>query len=391
MEDNQKTRQDNLSLLVVLFISIRLVVNASYRMIYPFLRAFASGIGISVQTASLPLTGRSLAGAFAPLLAPFADRYGRKKGMLLGLALFSLGVGLVGIWPSFPAFSAALILTNLGNLVFVPSMQAYLGDRVAFQRRGRILALTELAWSLSFILLVPLAGLLVARLGWAAPFWVLAGLGILSFGFLAWKVPGDHSHRSTQTGALWHSLRQVFASPDARTALLFGLSITLANELVNFVFGVWMSDAFGLQIAALGLAAMVIGAAELSGEAATVMLVDRVGKKRAVRVGVIFTSLAALTLPVMGQTLWGALAGLFLFYLGFEFTLVSFIPLMTEVLPEARATLMATNLAANSLGRAIGAQAGFWLYTIGFGANAFVALLVNGLALLLLSRLKLKE
>lgn len=310
--------------------------------------------------------------------------------MLLGLALFSLGVGLVGIWPSFPSFSAALILTNLGNLVFVPSMQAYLGDRVAFQQRGRILALTELAWSLSFILLVPLAGLLVARLGWAAPFIVLAGLGISSFGFLAWKVPGDHLQHAAQ-GALWQSLRQVFASANARTALLFGLAITLANELVNFVFGVWMSDAFGLQIAALGLAAVVIGIAELSGEAATAMLVDRIGKKRAVRFGVIFTSLAALTLPLLGQTLWGALTGLFLFYLGFEFTLVSFIPLMTEVLPEARATLMATNLAANSLGRAIGAQAGFGLYSIGFGANAFVALLINGLALLLLSRLKLKE
>jgi predicted MFS family arabinose efflux permease len=152
-----------------------------------------------------------------------------------------------------------------------------------------------------------------------------------------------------------------------------------------------MSDVFGLQIAALGFTAIVIGAAELCGEALSAGLVDRIGKKQAVRAGVIFTSLASLLLPFIGQSLWGAMAGLFLFYLGFEFTLVCFIPLMTEVLPEARASLMATNLAANSLGRAVGAQAGFWLYSIGFGANALVALLVNGLALFLLSRLRIDE
>jgi predicted MFS family arabinose efflux permease len=65
--------------------------------------------------------------------------------------------------------------------------------------------------------------------------------------------------------------------------------------------------------------------------------------------------------------------------------------MMTEVLPQARATLMATNLAASSLGRALGAIAGPWLYLMGFGANALVALGINGLALLALSRVHVDE
>jgi len=167
--------------------------------------------------------------------------------------------------------------------------------------------------------------------------------------------------------------------------------ITLANEVVNLIFGVWIGDTFQLEIATLGLAATVIGLAELGGEGATAALVDRIGKKRAVRGGIIFTSLAALGLPLLGQSLPGALVGLFLFYLGFEFTIVSYIPLMTEVLPEARATLMAANLAAFSLGRALGALAGPWLYATGFGANALAALAFNGLALLALSRVRVEE
>lgn len=373
---------------LLLFISSRLVMNTAYRMIYPFLSVFAAGMGISLQTAVLPLTGRSLVGALGPLLAPVADRYGRKTGMLLGLGLFSLGVGLVAAWPTFPAFFLALVLGNLGNMVFLPAMQAYLGDRIPYERRGRTLALTEMSWSISFILLVPLAGLLIGRLGWPTPFWLLLGGGLLSLILIAWRVPRDRPHVTPQGNAIWHNLRRVVTSPSPRLALLFSFAITTANEVVNLVFGAWMGDAFHLEIAVLGLAATVIGIAELSGESATALLVDRIGKKRAVRAGLVITSLAALSLPVLGGSLVGALAGLFLFYLGFEFTLVSFIPMMTEVLPEARATLMSVNLTAFSLGRALGALLGSWLFTFGFGANALAALLLNALAMLALSRLR---
>lgn len=366
-------------------------MNTAYRMIYPFLSVFAAGMGIPLQTAVLPLTGRSLVGALGPLLAPVADRYGRKTGMLLGLGLFSLGVGLVAAWPTFPAFFLGLLLGNLGNMVFLPAMQAYLGDRIPYERRGRTLALTEMSWSISFILLVPLAGVLISRLGWPAPFWLMLGGGLLSLILIAWRVPHDRPHSTAQGNAIWHNLRQVAASPSARLALLLSFTITTANEVVNLIFGAWMGDAFHLEIAALGLAATVIGIAELSGESATALLVDRVGKKRAVRAGLIITSLAALSLPVLGGSLVGALAGLFLFYLGFEFTLVSFIPMMTEVLPEARATLMSVNLTAFSLGRALGALLGSWLFTYGFGANALAALLLNILAMLALSRLRAAE
>ncbi len=374
--------------LVALFVVVRTGINASYRMIYPFLKAFASGMGIPLQAAAIPLTGRSLVGMAGPLLAPVADRYGRKVGMLFGLAIFCLGVGLVAVWPTFPVFMLALTLANLGNQIFLPAVQAYLGDRIAYERRGRVLAITEMSWSLSFILLVPLAGLLIARIGWPAPFYLLAGFGLLALVLVAWLVPKDEPHPGAGENALWHNLIKVISNPQARMALSFTLAITVANEVVNLIFGVWMNDTFHLEITSLGLAATVIGLAELSGESATAALVDRIGKKRAVRAGVILTSLAALALPWLGRSLPGALLGLFLFYLGFEFTLVSYIPLMTEVLPQARATLMAANLASSSLGRALGALIGPALFALGFGANSLFALALNGLSLLIISRVR---
>jgi predicted MFS family arabinose efflux permease len=81
--------------------------------------------------------------------------------------------------------------------------------------------------------------------------------------------------------------------------------------------------------------------------------------------GLGLNSLTALALPFLGVNLLGAVAGLFLFYITFEFTLVSSLPLMTEVLPSARATIMAANAASLSLGRAVGAGLASPMYSFG--------------------------
>jgi len=166
------------------------------------------------------------------------------------------------------------------------------------------------------------------------------------------------------------------------------LLLSIANEVINLVFGVWMEDSFGLKIAALGAASAVIGFSELGGEGLTAALVDRIGKTRAVTIGLIVNCAAALALPLVGRSVPGALAGLFFFYLSFEFTIVSSIPIMSEVVPSARATLMASYGAALSLGRTGGALLATPLYRLGFGWSCLAAVAFNLLALVALNRLR---
>jgi predicted MFS family arabinose efflux permease len=89
--------------------------------------------------------------------------------------------------------------------------------------------------------------------------------------------------------------------------------------------------------------------------------------------GISANMLISLALPLFARTLAGALAGLFLFYFTFEFSVVSVIPLMTELVPEARATMMAGNAAAFSLGRALGSLLGPALYAYGLLAASGIA------------------
>ncbi len=387
-----RTKKPSLAFQVMLFTLTRLVLNTSLRMVYPFLSLFQSGLGVGLAEFSALFTARSLVGGLGPLLAPLADRRGRKVSILLGIGLFVVGAVFILIWPTFPMFFASSLLMVLAYQVYLPAMQAYLGDRVEYTRRGRVMGITELSWSASFILGVPLVGWLLSRTGnWLSPFPLLAGLGLVALVTLVVYIPADGAGRvESSASAAKLNFGKLFTTPNVVLGLLMGLCMTTANESVNLVFGLWMEDAFQFKLAALGAAAIVLGLAELGGEGVSAGWVDRMGKEKAVRIGLWVNILAALALVLLGRSVTGALAGLFLFYLSFEFALVSALPMMSEALPELRATVMASTIASFALGRAVGALMGPFLYTtFGFQANAGFALGINILALFLLSRIRL--
>lgn len=364
-------------------------------MVYPFLPVFARALGVDLETMSLALSARSASGALGPLLAPFTDRRGRRFGLSLGLGLFAAGAMLAFAGPQFLIFTVALVLMTMGKYVIDPSILAHLSDIVPYERRGRALALTELSWSLAFILGVPAAGFLIARLGWRSPFLALAVLGLIGL-ILVRTVPAggvsaaNGGGGTAPAGGAGHgaSYKAVFRSPAALAGIAMVLAVSMSNELVNFVFGVWLEDSFGLKLAALGATAAAIGIAEFGGEGLVVTTVDRLGKTKALMIGLAANALATLALPLAGRSVGTAVAGLALFYLTFEYTVVSMLPVMSEILPQARATLLAFYAASFSVGRAFGSLASPPLYGLGFTAVALAAAGLNAAAFVFLLRLR---
>jgi len=384
----QAQRPPSLPSQLLVFTVARTVVNSGYRMVYPFLPVIARGLGVELSDLALAVTARSSLGLASPFLGSFADVVGRRRTMIFGLLLYSASLMIVGLWPTLPALFASLILAAAGKLILDPAVGAYLGDRVPYSRRGLAMALSEVSWSGAFLLGVPMAGWLIARAGWNKPFLLFALLALGSAALVRVIVPKEESQAHIQP-FLRTSFRLVLANRAALAGLAVGLLISTSNELVNIVFGAWLEGGFGLQVAALGAASAVIGAAELSGEGLVAGLVDRLGKKRAVALGITANAAACLALEPLGRTLPGALAGLFLFYITFEFALVSGIPLMSELVPGARATVLAGNMGSHSAGRAVGALIGPALFAGGLlagglSANAGVAAALDAAALVLL-------
>jgi predicted MFS family arabinose efflux permease len=158
--------------------------------------------------------------------------------------------------------------------------------------------------------------------------------------------------------------------------------VSTANDNLFVVYGAWLEHRFSLSIVALGFGTATIGIAELAGETMTAALADRLGLKRSLLGGLVVCIICYGILPYLGQTLGLALVGLFLIFLSFEFMIVTGMSLFTELLPHARATMMASYLATGGIGRVVGALIGgpIWLAG-GITATSLVSAIISGVAL----------
>ena len=369
----------------------RTVLNTSHRMVYPFLPAFARGLGVPLESLTLMVTARSAAAFFSPFIASFSDRRGRRAAMLASMLLFTAAMALVSLWPTYLGLFVGVLLALIAKTLFDPATQAFLGDRVPYARRGLAVALSEVSWSAAYLIGIPALGWLIARSGWNAPFLSLALLGAGSVLLIRLALPGSSSATASgpvravvQMGSerggvklVYELLRRLLARPSALATVIIGVFISLANENVNIVYGVWMESAFGLQVAALAAATAVIGLSELAGEGLVAWLSDTLGKRTALFGGLILSAAACLALPLMARNLTFALIGLFFYYITFEFTVVAILPLLTEQMPEARATFLATNAASHASGRVLGALLGPWLFQHGFLWNGLAGVVFN--------------
>ncbi len=381
---SQSSSKPGIGVQIAAFTLTRIALNTGFRMIYPFLPTFARGMGISLETAALAVTARSALGFLSPVLGSTADTRGRKAAMILGLALFAAGGFVIGLWPHFAGFLIGVVLIGTGKIIFDPAMHAFLGDRVSYERRGLAIALAEMSWSGAFLIGVPLAGWLIARTTWWLPFPALGALAVMAI-MLLWRIlPDDRPASHIARPSLRESIRTIAGHPAALAGLSVGMLISVANEVVNIIFGAWLESSFGLAVAALGAATAAIGVAELAGEGLVAMLADRLGKRRSVAIGIGVNMAASLALPLIGQTTIGALVGLFLLFISFEYALVSSIPLISELMPGARGTLLAANIAGLSAGRVAGTLIGPALFASGLLTNSLTAVVFNGLALAVL-------
>ena len=94
------------------------------------------------------------------------DRFGARGILITGLTLFSLGIGLVGVWPSYPVLLLLMVVAGLGNSVFHPADYAILSAAVDGRRMGRAFSIHTFGGYAGFALAPPVIVGLTALVGW---------------------------------------------------------------------------------------------------------------------------------------------------------------------------------------------------------------------------------
>ena len=354
-------------------------MNTAFRFVYPFLPAIARGLGVPLEAAGLLVSARWVAGLATPgIQRTVGHGEARRRLIVTGCLLFIAGAGVTALTGVYVGALLGFALIGLAKPSYDIASQAYIADRVPYQHRARYLAVFELTWALSLLVGAPLTGWLIARGEWTTPFWVFGALTVVALLLVPRFVDPDLPAvaTSTQRGRFGSSAVAFLAV----TALF-----TLGAETMFVVFGAWLEGSFALTLAALGSAAVLIGFAELAGEGATFAFTDRIGKRRSVLIGLMVSAIGFAMLVPTGNSLGIGLAFLALGLFGFEFTIVSSIPLATELEPTTRARYLAWTVVAMATGRGIGAALGPMLFgSLGLAGPAIAAVAANMLAAVVL-------
>lgn len=345
----------------------RLVLNTARRFPYTFALVLSRSLAVPFTAITSLIAVNQATSILGMVFGPIADRFGYRTMMLAGMALLISGMFAAGALPFYAVILMALFLAGLGKSIFDPALQAYVGERVPYERRGMAIGLLEFSWAGSTLAGIPVIGLLIDRFGWRSPFLVLGGVGLLTMLALVILIPNEKgpSIIGETPGGILKSWHRVGKERAALGVLGFAFLVNAANDNLFVVYGAWLEGAFSLSIVALGVGTIVIGLAELLGESLTATLADRIGLKQSVAMGLIFCILSYVILPFLEHSLTFALTGLFWVFLTFEFSIVSCLSLCTELLPGSRATMMASLIAAAGLGRVVGAVLGGFIWERG--------------------------
>lgn len=357
----------------------RLVMNTAYRFVYPFLPVIARGLGVPLEQAAYLVSVRHIAGLGTPVVTRVVGRGERRHRLIVtGMLLFVAGSAVTAATSAYVGALIGFALIGLAKPVFDVSSQAYVADRVPYERRARYLSVFEFTWAGALLVGAPATGWLISRTDWATPFGVFGALTVVALLLVPRFIDADHPVSEAP-----HS-RERFNRSGFAFLVVAGF-FALASEMIIVVFGAWLEDSFGLSLVALGGAALLIGASELAGEGATFAFTDRIGKRRAVLIGLTISAIGfALLVPARNEMGLG-LAILAVALFGFEFTIVSSIPLASELVPTARARYLAWMVVAMSLARGLGAAIGPNLFdTFGLPGPAIAAVFADVIAAVVL-------
>ncbi|MEY4159065.1 MAG: hypothetical protein RL743_1560 [Actinomycetota bacterium] len=345
---------------VVLLTVARTTANASYRFAPPFLATIARGFDMSISQMGIALTVSELTGLASPLIGQRVDAMTRRQAMRVSLAGVGLGAILAGAAPNLAVFTLALIILGASKVGFDVALSAWIADHVPWNRRSAVVGFTEMSWAFGMLVGVSSLGLITAATNWRWAY-LVGAIGVVS---LAWlvsnRLPVDddvtHHHDEPQTGE--HGV----LLPGSWLAIASCFTLMGAIQCIFVTFGPFLEDTFGFSEAGLAAMGFSLGLAELLSSTSSARFTDVWGKQRSVALGAALMVPAAVVIAGLGDRLVPALIGLVLVIIGFEFAIVSLLPIGTMLVPGRRGRGMGLLLGAGTLGRAAVSVAATRLY-----------------------------
>lgn len=171
------------------------VVSLMQTLVVPLLPRFPDLLGASTATVTWLVTATLVAGAVcAPVLGRLGDMYGRRRMLLVALALITAGSALGAVAPGVEVLIVARVLQGAA-LGVVPLGISIMRDLLPADRMGGGIALMSSSLGIGGAIGLPITGAVAQQASWR---WLFAGAAVIGalLVVVVWRFVGESPSRS---------------------------------------------------------------------------------------------------------------------------------------------------------------------------------------------------
>ncbi|MCZ8520818.1 MULTISPECIES: MFS transporter [Paenibacillus] len=312
--------QNKKSPLIVLMINM-FIAMLGIGLIIPVLPEFLKHFGAGGQTAGYLVAAFGLTQfIFSPISGEWSDKYGRRKLIILGLAMFTLSNLIFAAAEQIWMLYISRFVGGIGAAAMIPSMMAYVADITDEKNRGKGMGMLGAAMSLGFVIGPGIGGFL-AEFGFRTPFYVSAAVGLVAMLLSVIMLPETLSAAQRQAArsntakreSIFKQLGRSFRAPYfVLLLLIFSLTFGLAN--FEAIFPLFVDQKYGFTARDISIL-ITVGA--LIGTVIQALFINKLllkfGEKKLINLTFLFSAVALVLMLLSGNFSYVLVVTLFFF------------------------------------------------------------------------------
>ncbi len=292
------------------------------------------------------------AGISGFLAAGFADKFDRKKILLFFYTGFITGTFLCGIAPDYHFLLIARIITGFFGGVIGSISIVIISDLFKLNVRGRVMGFVQMAFATSQVMGIPVGLYFANRVGWHAPFLMIAAVSLLEFMAIAVYMKPISEHLKILSGQNpFRHLFNTIAQPNYLLAFIFSTLLITGGYMLMPFGSAFSVNNLGITMAQLPVLYFITGIFSMAAGPFLGNLSDAIGKFKVFRLGSVLALVIILLYCNLGLTpFWLVVVLNIVLMLGVLSRLISSSALLTAI-PEnnERGAFMSINSSVQQL------------------------------------------
>ncbi|MEL3956000.1 multidrug efflux MFS transporter NorA [Caldifermentibacillus hisashii] len=300
----------------------------------------------------------------SPIAGRWADRYGRKRMIVIGLVIFGLSEFLFGIGKTVEVLFLSRMFGGLSSAFIMPAVTAFIADITTAHERPKALGYMSAAINTGFIIGPGLGGFL-AEFSARLPFYVAGFLGVFAaiLSFILLKEP----ERLEETKVPEHSQSttwKVAFKPIYFIPLLLIFISSFGLSAFESLFSLFIDHKFGFSPKDI---AIIIMGGGIIGAVGQVFLFDyltkKIGEIRLIRWCFLFSSIVVFVMTIVNHY-FSILLVTFIVFAGFDLIRPAVTTYLSKVAGNDQGFIGGMNSTFTSFGNIFGPIVGGMLFDI---------------------------